>query len=166
MKVAAGIASLEHYAGFLRVLYRLHRDIDALYANRVLRIALPDLQEWRRLPAIANQLSALRCALPAPGTGLMDVEQAWTTALGWLFVGEAANLYAIALHRLTCRRGLNGSFGNRYPNKTSEVAMQRWRALNGALDTLTMLPTEEEEVIIGAEHAVRQLNHYVRLESP
>lgn len=60
-RIMAGdiFASRAQFARFLRVQYRFHRDIDALYANIALDALLPDLDTRRRLPLIARDLGDL-----------------------------------------------------------------------------------------------------------
>nr|HBK46412.1 biliverdin-producing heme oxygenase [Xanthomonadaceae bacterium] len=60
-RIMAGdiFASREHFARFLRVQYRFHRDIDPLYANPAFEALLPDLPQRRRLGRIAHDLGDL-----------------------------------------------------------------------------------------------------------
>ncbi len=57
-RIMAGdiFADRSNFARFLRVQYRFHRSIDALYANPALDALLPDLGERRRLTQVARDL--------------------------------------------------------------------------------------------------------------
>lgn len=57
-------ADRSNFARFLRVQYRFHRSIDALYANPALDALLPGLGERRRLAQVARDLQDLEQALP------------------------------------------------------------------------------------------------------
>lgn len=93
-RIMAGdiFASRDLFAKFLRVQYRFHRDIDALYGNPALDALLPDLDERRRLPLIARDLADLEQTLPLPPSTRLDGDLPLPAALGWLYVAEGSNL--------------------------------------------------------------------------
>lgn len=64
-RIMAGdiFADRSNFARFLRVQYRFHRSIDALYANPALDALLPDLGERRRLTQVARDLQDLEQTL-------------------------------------------------------------------------------------------------------
>ena len=65
-------ASRDSFTRFLRVQYRFHRDIDALYSHQGLLALIPDLAERRRLPKIALDLQDLGSDVPAHSMPLVD----------------------------------------------------------------------------------------------
>lgn len=79
---AAPFASREHYARFLRFQSRLHRRVEALYADPDLHPLRPDLAGLSRLAEVERDFADLGLALPdadeaAPRLPLPE-------ALGWL----------------------------------------------------------------------------------
>lgn len=95
-RIMAGdiFASRDLFAKFVRVQFRFHRDIDALYGNPALDALLPDLDERRRLPLIARDLADLEQTLPLPASAGLDGDLPLPAALGWLYVAEGSNLGA------------------------------------------------------------------------
>jgi hypothetical protein len=71
-RIMAGdiFADRSNFARFLRVQYRFHRSIDALYANPALDALLPDLGERRRLTQVARDLQDLEQTLPGRHRGV------------------------------------------------------------------------------------------------
>ena len=76
-RIMAGdiFADRSNFARFLRVQYRFHRSIDALYANPVLDALLPGLGERRRLAQVARDLQDLEQALP--GADIAALPRTW-----------------------------------------------------------------------------------------
>lgn len=93
-RIMAGdiFADRSNFARFLRVQYRFHRSIDALYANPALDALLPDLGERRRLGQVARDLQDLEQTLPGADIDALPSDLALPAALGWLYVAEGSNL--------------------------------------------------------------------------
>ncbi len=69
-------ASRERYALLVKVQYRFHREIDALYSNAPLDELLPDLGGRRRFDLIELDLADLGLALPATNAPAVFAEDA------------------------------------------------------------------------------------------
>ncbi len=86
-RIMAGdiFADRSNFARFLRVQYRFHRSIDALYANPALDALLPDLGERRRLTQVARDLQDLEQTLPGSDIDALPADLALPAA-PWLAV--------------------------------------------------------------------------------
>ncbi|MEJ1965015.1 MAG: biliverdin-producing heme oxygenase [Gammaproteobacteria bacterium] len=158
-------ASPEHYARFLQVQYRFHRDIDTLYRNAELARIVPDLAARRRLTRIVDDLSDLGMTVTddtfAPAlTGDIDC----ATALGWLYVAEGSNLGAAILFKLAAKLGLNEHYGARHLAGHPEGRARHWREFTAALDGLRFVAVEEERTIAGAKAAFERVRSHVERE--
>lgn len=153
---AASFASLEGYARFVRMQYRFHRDIAALYDDARLQSLFPGLSERQRLGLIAADLADLGTALPeedgdrafAPGSAI-DV----ASALGWLYVAEGSNMGAALLRKEAAKLGLSDDHGARHLAPAPEGPAAAWRAFTALLDAVELSPEEEEGAIAGAHAA-------------
>ena len=167
-RIMAGdiFASRAQFARFLRVQYRFHRDIDALYANAALDALLPDLEGRRRLALIARDLADLEQILPAPAPVPMrlDPDLALPTALGWLYVAEGSNLGGTILYKMAARLGLDADFGARHLAAHPDGAARHWRAFTTALDSVVLDEAQEQQVIDAADSAFRSVHGHVELE--
>ncbi len=159
-------ASRENFAKFLRVQYRFHRDIDALYASPELAALLPDLTGRRRLPKIAHDLDDLGQSLPAADDApRVAAGIALPTALGWLYVAEGSNVGGSILYKLAVQRlGLDGGFGARHLATHPDGVARHWREFTGALDEVRLSPGQEAETIRAAEEAFATVHGYVAQE--
>jgi len=164
-RIMAGdiFASRERFARFLRVQYRFHRDVDALYADPGLDALLPGLGERRRLAQIARDLDDLGQALPppsAPPAHALPLAQ----ALGWLYVAEGSNLGGSVLYKLAARLGLDRGFGARHLAAHPDGVARHWRRFTAALDSAALSAAQDAEVIAGAEAAFRRVRGHVEDE--
>lgn len=154
------------FAGFLRVQYRFHRDIDVLYAMPALQALLPDLQQRSRLGRIAKDLVDLGAMAPGSSPPRLAADTPLPIALGWLYVAEGSNLGATVLYKLAARLGLDARFGARHLAAHPDGAARHWRAFTTALNALALAQDEEAGVVAGAEAAFRTVSSYVAQELP
>ncbi|KAF1016927.1 MAG: hypothetical protein GAK31_00186 [Stenotrophomonas maltophilia] len=148
------------FAGFLRMQYRFHRDIEALYAMPALQALLPGLAQRSRLARIGQDLADLG-TMARPGSPRLDADTPLPTALGWLYVADGSNLGGTILYKLAAGLGLDARFGARHLAAHPDGAARHWRAFTSALDALALEDAEEAAVIAGAEAAFRSVNAYV-----
>ncbi|QQP97138.1 biliverdin-producing heme oxygenase [Lysobacter enzymogenes] len=164
-RIMAGdiFASRERFARFVRVQYRFHRDIDALYADPALDALLPELDARRRLGQIASDLGDLGHPLPpaaAPAAAALPLAQ----ALGWLYVAEGSNLGGSVLYKLAAKLGLDRGFGARHLAAHPDGVARHWRQFTAALDGAALDARQEGDVIAGAEAAFRRVRGHVEEE--
>ncbi|ENE2732221.1 biliverdin-producing heme oxygenase [Stenotrophomonas maltophilia] len=159
-------ASRDHYARFLRVQYRFHHDIEALYADPALATLLPGLRERARLLRIANDLSDLQQPLPPPVTA-QTLGLELPAALGWLYVAEGSNLGGAVLFKLAqTRLGLSSSFAASHLAAHPDGAARHWRQFTQALDGAELTGPQEQQVIDGATAAFAAVRAYAAQELP
>ncbi len=165
-RIMAGdiFADRDRFARFLRVQYRFHRDIDALYANAALDALLPDLAERRRLPEVTRDLRDLEQILPEPVSMRLDPDLPLAAALGWLYVAEGSNLGGTVLYKMAAQLGLDADFGARHLAAHPDGAARHWRAFTAALDSVQLTDAEEQQVIEAANAAFRSVHDHVELE--
>lgn len=163
---AQPFAHRESYARFLRMQYRFHRDLDALYADTRLTGAIPDLRGRNRMESVAADLCDLH--IPIPALDEMNVLPAsieWPAGLGWLYVAEGSRLGAAILLKRAADLGFSEQFGARHLAGHPDGRARHWREFTVALDSLSLSPSEEQDVIAGARaafdrvrvHAAREL---------
>lgn len=158
-------AGREQFARFLRMQYRFHRDIEALYGNTALCALLPNLQERRRLERIASDLSDLGTPLPAPAEGALREQASLAEALGWLYVAEGSNLGGTILYKFASERlGLGQSFGASHLAAHPDGAARHWREFTTALDSVQLTPEQDDEMLLAALAAFRAAQQYVHEE--
>ena len=166
-RIMAGdiFASREQFARFLRVQYRFHRDIDALYDSAELDTLLPQLDARRRLPQIRRDLSDLQQALPpAATTPRLPATLPLPVALGWLYVAEGSNLGGTVLYKMAARLGLDAGFGARHLAAHPDGAARHWREFTAALDSVPLSAGQEQQVIDAADAAFRSVHAHVEQE--
>ena len=165
-RIMAGdiFANRAQFARFLRVQYRFHRDIEALYANPELGALLPDLDERRRLPQIARDLADLEQPLPAPAASAVPAPLPLPAALGWLYVAEGSNLGGTILFKMAARLGLDAGFGARHLAAHPDGAARHWREFTAALDSVALTAEQEQLMIDAADAAFRSVHGHVELE--
>lgn len=158
-------ASRAHFARFLRVQYRFHRDIEALYDHAGLRALVPALDERRRLSKIAGDLADLEQALPAHAVAGPGADAPLPMALGWLYVAEGSNLGGTVLFKLASEKlGLDRDFGARHLAAHPDGVARHWREFTAALDAVALSKAQEQQVVEGAEAAFRAVHAHVREE--
>jgi heme oxygenase len=158
-------ASRDSFTRFLRVQYRFHRDIDALYAHQGLLALIPDLAERRRLPKIASDLQDLGSDVPVHSTPLVDANISLPNALGWLYVAEGSNLGGTVLFKLARDRlQLHADFGARHLAAHADGAARHWRSFTAALDAAPLAAEQEALVVEGAREAFQSVRGYVEDE--
>lgn len=162
-RIMAGdiFASRDRFARFLRVQYRFHCDINALYANAALAALVPDLAGRRRLPEIASDLRDLGHALPPSAAAAVRADLPLASALGWLYVAEGSNLGGAVLYKLAVKLGLNSGFGARHLAAHPDGVARHWRGFTAALDAVTLSRSQEDEVVAGAEAAFGRVRAHV-----
>ncbi len=165
-RIMAGdiFASRDLFARFLRVQYRFHRDIDALYGSPALDALLPDLDERRRLPLIARDLADLEQTLPPPASIRLDGDLPLPAALGWLYVAEGSNLGGTVLYKMAARLGLDSNFGARHLAAHPDGAARHWREFTAALDGVALTEAQEQQMIDAADAAFRSVHGHVEEE--
>lgn len=166
-RIMAGdiFASREQFARFLRVQYRFHRDIDALYDSAELDTLLPQLDARRRLPQIRRDLSDLQQALPPTATTpRLPATLPLPVALGWLYVAEGSNLGGTVLYKMAARLGLDAGFGARHLAAHPDGAARHWREFTAALDSVPLSAGQEQQVIDAADAAFRSVHAHVEQE--
>jgi heme oxygenase (biliverdin-IX-beta and delta-forming) len=165
-RIMAGdiFASRAQFARFLRVQYRFHRDVDALYLHPAVDALLPDLEERRRLPLVAQDLTDLEQTLPEPAERAVATEPSLAEALGWLYVAEGSNLGGTVLYKMAARLGLDAGFGARHLAAHPDGAARHWRAFTAALDNVVLSEAQEQQVIDAADAAFRSVHGHVERE--
>lgn len=152
------------FARFLRVQYRFHSVVDALYVDTELAPLLPDLEGRRRLEKVAQDLLDLGQTLPSAAVPSPLVGAAWPTAMGWLYVAEGSNLGGAVLFKMAARLGLDAGFGARHLAAHPDGAARHWRQFTAALDSVALTPQQEQQVIDAADAAFRSVHRYVEEE--
>lgn len=164
-----GVESSRRYGAFLRVLYLLQRDLDVLYGRTDLRVLAADIHQRRQLLKLEYALRALAVSVPAIKSQRLPSSTTWASVTGWLFVGEATNLYAAILYRLIQRRrprprDESCNLLQAYLFDAPEEVDRRWRSTIRALDEALLSQQEEKELLCGTMEAVQQLRRYVEAE--
>ncbi|QOQ81514.1 MULTISPECIES: biliverdin-producing heme oxygenase [Comamonas] len=162
---AKPFSSRERYAQFLRVQYRFHRDVAALFDNPELNCLLPGLAGRQRLNAVILDLSDLGEALPqnldepvfAPGAAL-DLAM----ALGWLYVEEGSNLGAAFLLKAAATLELNVDFGARHLAPHAQGRAPSWKAFSAQLDAVPLDHAARERAAEAAQAAFLTVHGYVQ----
>lgn len=155
-------ANRDNFARFLRVQYRFHRDIDALYSHAGLLALVPDLAERRRLPRISHDLQDLGSDVPAETAPAVDAGITLPEALGWLYVAEGSNLGGTVLFKLARERlQLGADFGARHLAGHADGAARHWRSFTAVLDAAELAAAHEALVIEGARTAFQTVRAYV-----
>jgi len=165
-RIMAGdiFASRDHFARFLRVQFRFHRDVDALYGSPALDALLPDLAERRRLDQVAQDLQDLEQAVPVPLAAPLPADLPLAAALGWLYVAEGSNLGGTVLYRMAAKLGLDAGFGARHLAAHPDGAARHWRSFTAALDSVPLSAEQEQQVIDAADAAFRSVHAHVEQE--
>ena len=155
-------ANRDNFARFLRVQYRFHRDIDALYSHAGLLALVPDLAERRRLPRISHDLLDLGSDVPAETAPAVDAGISLPEALGWLYVAEGSNLGGTVLFKLARERlQLGADFGARHLAAHADGAARHWRSFTAVLDAAELAAAHEALVVEGARTAFQTVRAYV-----
>lgn len=165
-RIMAGdiFASRVQFARFLRVQYRFHRDVDALYAHPSINALLPEMEARRRLPLVAQDLADLEQTLPEPAARSLGAAPSLAEALGWLYVAEGSNLGGTVLYKMAARLGLDAGFGARHLAAHPDGAARHWRAFTAALDNVVLSDAQEQQVIDAADAAFRSVHGHVERE--
>lgn len=165
-RIMAGdiFASREQFARFLRVQYRFHRDIEALYGSAQLDALLPGLEGRRRLAQIGRDLSDLDQRVPAPAASPLAADLPLPVALGWLYVAEGSNLGGTVLFKMAAKLGLHADFGARHLAAHPDGAARHWRQFTAALDSVVLDAQQEQQVIDAADAAFRSVHGHVEDE--
>jgi len=165
-RIMAGdiFADRSNFARFLRVQYRFHRSIDALYANPALDALLPDLGERRRLTQVARDLQDLEQTLPGADIAALPSDLELPDALGWLYVAEGSNLGGTILYKMAAKLGLDRDFGARHLAAHPDGAARHWREFTAALDAVPLSVEQEQQVIDAADAAFRSVHGHVEVE--
>lgn len=140
---AAPFASPDAYAAFLRFQYRLHRQVEPLYAAPALQPLLPDLAERSRLEALEADFADLGLARPDAPLG---PELALPEALGWLYVVEGSNMGAAILAKEATKIGYSSEHGARHLAGHPEGRALHWRRFTAALDAVELSEEEDRRV--------------------
>ncbi|PAT36593.1 biliverdin-producing heme oxygenase [Vandammella animalimorsus] len=158
-------ANREQFGRFLRVQYRFHRDIEALYAQPAVAALVPELAQRCRLPEIAADLRDLQQPQPAAEPARLGADTPLPTALGWLYVAEGSNLGGTILFKIASEKlGLGRDFGARHLAAHPDGAARHWRAFTAALDAAPLSPEEESQMMQAAQEAFATVQAYAREE--
>ncbi|MDO4709779.1 MAG: biliverdin-producing heme oxygenase [Pseudomonadota bacterium] len=158
-------SSQAQFARFLRVQYRFHRDVDALYTKPELVPLLPELDARRRLAQVTQDLRDLGTPLPEAAAGKLDSSTALPEALGWLYVAEGSNIGGTVLYKLASSKlGLNAEHGARHLAAHPDGAARHWREFTRALDEIALSEAEEARVFAAANQAFATVQGYVNEE--
>lgn len=157
-------ASRERFARFVRVQYRFHRDIQALYATPLLRALLPDLEQRQRLQQIVADLGDLQQDVPAETAAVIPDDIELAQALGWLYVAEGSNLGGTILFKLAAKLGLGADFGASHLAAHPDGAARHWREFTASMDAITMSEAQEAAAIDAANVAFHTVRGYVEQE--
>lgn len=150
-------ADRARYTAFVHVQYRLHRDVEALYADPALNALLPGLRERSRLALVAQDLVDLGspvdpAALPAPAF-LPGVAVEVPTALGWLYTVEGSNIGAAFLLKAAAGLGLDARLGARHLAPHPDGRAAHWRDFIAQFDEVVLPLAQEPQVEDGARAA-------------
>ncbi len=165
-RIMAGdiFADRGNFARFLRVQYRFHRSIDALYASPALDALLPALHERRRLQQVRSDLQDLEQSLPGQDMAPLTADLPLPAALGWLYVAEGSNLGGTVLYKMAAALGLDRDFGARHLAAHPDGAARHWREFTAALDAVPLSAEQEQQVIDAADAAFRSVHGHVEVE--
>jgi heme oxygenase len=157
-------ADRSRYGAFLRSQFRLHRDVQALFAAPALNRLLPGLSARCRLQRVRLDLQDLQIALdeqalPAPAF-VAEQPVSPALALGWLYTVEGSNLGAAFLLKAAARLGLDGSFGARHRAPHASGRASHWHDFVAQLDAVQLPPEQEAEVDAGAQAAFTAAKAY------
>lgn len=150
-------ADRARYTAFVQVQYRLHRDVDALYADPALNALLPGLSERSRLALVAQDLVDLGsmldpATLPAPAF-LPGVAAPVPEALGWLYTVEGSNIGAAFLLKAAAGLGLGAGLGARHLAPHPDGRAAHWRDFIAQFDEVMLPSAQEAQVEAGARAA-------------
>ncbi|MCK0195394.1 biliverdin-producing heme oxygenase [Ancylobacter sp. 6x-1] len=156
---AQPFAARENYARFLRFQYRLHRHVEALYADPALQPFLPTLAERSRLEALTRDFADLGLTLPEATDGpALPLPE----ALGWLYVVEGSNMGAAFLAKEAAKIGLSDDFGARHLAGHAEGRGLHWRRFVAGLDSVDLSPDEDTRAEAAAttafDHVLKLVN--------
>ena len=165
-RIMAGdiFADRSNFARFLRVQYRFHRDIAALYALPAAQALLPDLAQRQRLADLQADLADLGEPQPTADAPVLPETLDLASALGWLYVAEGSNLGAAILYKMAARLGLDSDFGARHLAAHPDGAARHWREFTAALDGVALTQAQEQQVIDAADAAFRSVHGHVEEE--
>ncbi|SES12000.1 biliverdin-producing heme oxygenase [Sphingobium sp. YR768] len=160
---ASSFASIERYKRFLAIQYLFHRDVAALYADKRLQAAFPDLVQRCRLPLVVADMADLGVsATEGTDPAFIDGEPVdMGSALGWLYVAEGSNMGAAVLRKEAQKLGLTDDFGARHLAPAPEGPAPHWRAFTAALDAVELSEDEEKRAKEGALEAFARVQAHV-----
>lgn len=138
---AQPFADRDRYARFLRFQYRLHRQVEPLYAEPAFQPLLPDLADRSRLEALEQDFADL--GLTPPTDAEFGPPLPLGSALGWLYVVEGSNMGAAFLAKEAIKIGLSDEFGARHLAGHVEGRGLHWRRFTAALDAVDL--TDEQD---------------------
>jgi heme oxygenase len=148
------------YGRLLRMHYRFHRDIDALYELPLPIAAGLDLPARRRLDRIRQDLDDLGLKIPEddplPLFPASPIDPAG--AIGWIWVAEGSNLGAAVLLKRAFALGLGETFGARHLAGHPGGRAAQWRELTAAVNALELDDAEEARLAEGARAAFARVH--------
>lgn len=162
-------SSREHYAAFLQMQYRFHRDVDALFTDPELNRLLPGLAERRRFAQVSQDLADLGLAPVDDGALPVFVAGAvpdLPTALGWLYTEEGSNLGGAFLFKLAARIGFDENQGARHLAPHPEGRAPSWKAFVAQLDAVPLDDAGRARAAAGAQAAFQRVLGYVETFCP
>lgn len=151
-------ASRAAYASFVAAQYGFQRDVEHLFSDPAVQVAVPDLDVRGRKDASLADLTDL--GRLAPSTPIATAGVTVPAALGWLYVSEGSTLgAAFLLKEAQDKLGLSEVFGARnlaaYPGGRAIV----WRRFVASLDAGGYAPAAQDVVIAGAHTAFDRFAH-------
>jgi heme oxygenase len=161
---ARPFASRASYARFLRMQYRFHLDLAAVYESPELAGLIPDLSGRNRMSSVTADLNDMGVALPDAEPNGLRAPLEWPAGLGWLYVAEGSKLGAAILFKLAADLGLDERFGARHLVGFPEGRARHWREFTGVLDNVSLSSLQEEQMIAGARMAFDCARAHAELE--
>ncbi len=158
---AQPFASREKYERFLRFQYRLHRNVEPLYAAPALQSLLPELADRSRLDALEQDFADLGFLLPLAEAG---PDRPLAEALGWLYVVEGSNMGAAFLAKEAANIGLSEEFGARHLAGHADGRGLHWCRFTAGLDAVSLTEDQEKTTEAAATAAFNHVLELVRQE--
>ncbi len=161
MEQAQPFASRASYARFVTAQYHFQRDVEHLFDDPALQLAVPDLQVRGREAGALADLTDL--GAPAGEVALATASVRMPEALGWLYVSEGSTLGAsFLLKEVKDKLGLDEQFGARNLAAYAEGRAVVWRRFVGYLDRPGLSAQAQEAVLAGAAAAFERFGMLLR----
>lgn len=160
ISVLKSITSSEDYLKVLQVFYGYYEGLEKRINELVDKQLLPDLKKRRKAEAILDDMRYIDAGVSAPSfDDLPEIETSYA-ALGSLYVIEGSTLGGQIISKMVAQRlGLTTTQGLSFFHGYGSLTNEMWEIFKAALDGLSLLPHQEEELISAAKET------FVRLEA-